>query len=274
MTNRFILLTGVLFLLLCVGPATALAQGPRPAEQAAQERVLAFEKTIQPHVIDIEGGIDLPDEQRQAVKAFFAGLDAKETKVAALKMISDRFVSSIPRDMVKGLVEPFLDDPEPQVQAEALVALSRGLIGGQAVLTERVIALSASDSADVRIAALSCMRRTGDPVYATAIQKRMHDPDPAVRKQALSAWHRWLVINRNRFILPLTSDRDAAVAGEAFNHLYSSLELMNAENNMDRIRGYYQTLDPESKQRFRRGLDYAIKKKRIPAFFRDQVMQP
>jgi hypothetical protein len=280
MPKRFSLLAALTIgLALSVSAFAQEAGQDVDAKAQASNRVQKFKLTLQATTHDKQEQIK--DEQRTAIRKFFADLDSPEMKVEALGILHPWFGRVlVPSDMIVPLVEPLLDDADARVQAEALHALARQIDIGKLLLPKKLLELAGSEHPQVRRGATQAMAMSGHSMFATTLNGLMSDPNADVRQRAIKAWNLWCELNRLLVILPMTSDVDVKTASIAFESLYYNLpeakpgskkncpiSWYSAEDHIGRIKDHFRELGPEAQPRFDAGLEKA----KIPVTFRQAV---
>jgi len=259
---------------------SVLAQDARAEtdERARARRVVReFERSMREHMIDTQENLlvsVLPEAQRQEIRDFFAQLENKEMKLAALGMMHRSNGSVIPPDLMGQLAMRYLFDPDTDLQFAALQGLTYtvGISANDQELSARLLELSEADSAEMRRLVAMAMCRTGDPVFLPAIHRLMEDEATMVREVAIFEWGTWNTVNRSRYMLPRTIDPDPEVASAAIMYLAVYSDSSSGTDAVGYLRSHYQSLEGEGLEHFVAGMNRAVEKSGVTQAFAESVL--
>ncbi len=118
-------------------------------------------------------------QRDQAIRAFFAGLRDRATRLEAIGMTDNRYVYAVPREMVSELMGRMLRDPDLAVRIRAAHSLGyNGLAGDH---PEAIVALLRVVPATGLHEVIYAMGRSRDPRFLPHLRALLKHPDGMVR---------------------------------------------------------------------------------------------
>ena len=223
------------------------AQGePIDALADARQRVADFEKPLMQGLLDGTNDDELRDSEktRNAVRNFFADLDNRALRLAAMDLLDDRYVYLANPELTAELLGPLIRDPDADVRVRAANAIGYNACGAK-YADELIAMLDGEPSADALVGVAYAMGRSGYQPFATHLEGVLRHPDPEVRSSAL---FELTVLNPEKALrhnLRLLEDPDPSVRRRAIQNFTLAPE----EKVFAPLAGMLEDEDPRVRER-------------------------
>lgn len=177
-------------ILLALAALVRSPQDPPLDLERARERVMEFERGLHEETDEVRA---------RALREFFSSLAGPEHRLAALEMITSRYVSMVPAAVVPELIEPLLREARLDVRVAAIAGIGRIELGWRepsADFADLVLEIHACcvEEGDVELQeeVLLQMGMLGADEYFVPLKRALRDENARLRTRAAFAYGRWL----------------------------------------------------------------------------------
>ncbi len=149
-------------------------------QEKARRAIWEFEMTLSSKPDDPDGKGN--KEKETLIRAFFSRLNDRETKIAAIGMMDDRYIYHIPKDLTAELLGKLINDPDVKVRSRAAHAVGYNVLGAK--FADDLLKLVKTDDPEIKKSAIYGMRGR-DERFLPTLTELLLDKNQEVRVAAM-----------------------------------------------------------------------------------------